>query len=179
MDKNILLNKKLNELEEKHRSEINKLVERSNALKELITLNLEKATLIKNKNYETIYDMGMNACVFSLWAIFSFMVGIGTFGMIFISIDIIIFIYTIVNSFKSIIEVLKNKKQRKEYEKKYNEILEEMTALKYQYYRERRIINQKYLNNQVENNIEYNYQVNNYITKEKEKKLIKSKKREL
>ena len=131
MDKNILLNKKLNELEEKHRSEINKLVERSNALKELITLNLEKATLIKNKNYETIYDMGMNACVFSIWAIFSFMIGVGTFGMVFISIDIIIFIYTIVNSFKLIIEVLKNKKQRKEYEKEGNKLLEEMAALKY------------------------------------------------
>ena len=84
----------------------------------------------------------MSAGVVSILAVLSFMINMGTWGILFISIDIIIFIYTIVSSVKTIIDIYKNKKQRKKYERESNEILEEMTALKYQYFRERRSINE-------------------------------------
>lgn len=84
----------------------------------------------------------MSAGVVSILAVLSFMISMGTWGILFISIDIIIFIYTIVSSVKTIIDIYKNKKQRKKYERESNEILEEMTALKYQYFRERRSINE-------------------------------------
>ena len=55
-----------------------------------------------------------------------------------------------------------------------------MTALKYQYFRERRSINEQYLkNNIVDTTISKDYQNKNYVTKEQEKKLVKIKKREL
>ena len=84
----------------------------------------------------------MSAGVVSILAVLSFMINMGTWGILIISIDIIIFIYTIVSSVKTIIDIYKNKKQRKKYERESNEILEEMTALKYQYFRERRSINE-------------------------------------
>lgn len=52
-----------------------------------------------------------------------------------------------------------------------------MTALKYQYFRERRSINEQYSkNNIVDTTISKDYQNKNYVTKEQEKKLVKIKK---